>query len=87
MESEYKPGLICNEYAYYEVVTYDELTIGDQITFHGYKLYVGAVTIELKDGILVYRCKLVRYMTLRQNPILNEKFQGVSLEGKVLSVQ
>jgi hypothetical protein len=87
VESEYKPGLICNEYAYYEVVTYDELTIGDQITFHGYKLYVGAVTIELKDGILVYRCKLVRYMTLRQNPILNEKFQGVSLEGKVLSVQ
>ncbi|MDF2858051.1 MAG: hypothetical protein K0Q87_3902, partial [Neobacillus sp.] len=87
VESEYKPGLICNEYAYYEVVTYDELTIGDQVTFYGYKLYVGAVTIELKDGILVYYCKLVRYMTLRQNPILNEKFQGVSLEGKVLSVQ
>lgn len=87
VESEYKPGLICNEYAYYEVETYDELTIGDQVTFHGNELYVGAVIIELKDGILVYRSKLVRYMTLRQNPIRNEKIQGISLEGTVLELQ
>ncbi|MCE5284885.1 MAG: hypothetical protein LLG02_03405, partial [Pelosinus sp.] len=87
VESEYKPNLLCSEYAYYEVESYDELTIGDPVTFQGFEMYVGAVDIELKDGILVYQAKLIRKMMLRQNPILNEKFQGVSLEGKVLAVQ
>ena len=83
----YNPELIANEYTYYEVESYWELGIGDKVTFQNYELYVGAVTIELKDGILIYTAKLVRKLTLRQNPIYNEKIQGVSLEGTVLALQ
>lgn len=83
----YNPELILNEYTYYEVESFWELNLGDKVTFQNYELYVGAVTIELKDGILIYTAKLVRKLTLRQNPIYNEKIQGVSLEGKVLALQ
>ncbi|WP_371367072.1 hypothetical protein SRRS_11820 [Sporomusa rhizae] len=83
----YNPDLIANEYTYFEVESYQELTIGDKVTFQGYELYVSAVTIRLKNSILTFHAKLVRQMTIRQNPIYNEKIQGVSLEGKVLALQ
>jgi len=50
-------------------------------------MYVGEVTIELKKGLLVYNATLVRELTIRQNPIYNEKIQGNSIEGTVLAVQ
>ena len=65
----YNPDLIANEYTYYEVESYWELNLGDKVIFQNYEMYVGAVTIELKDGILIYTAKLVRKLTLRQNPI------------------
>lgn len=83
----YQPKLISNEYAYYEVESHEELNIGDQVNFQGYEMYVGGVTIELKQGLLVYCATLVRQMTLRQNPIYNSKIQGISLEGTVLDLQ
>ena len=83
----YNPELILNEYTYFQVESYAELNLGDKVTFQNHELYVGAVTIELKDGILIYFAKLVRKLTLRQNPIYNEKIQGTSLEGKVLALQ
>lgn len=86
-DSEVNPNLIENEYAYFEVESYDGLTFGDKVTFHNYEMVVGEVTIELNQGLLVYTTKLVRPMTLRQNPSYNEKIQGISLEGKVLDVQ
>ncbi|MBU2700777.1 hypothetical protein Ga0466249_001882 [Sporomusaceae bacterium BoRhaA] len=86
-DSEANPNLIENEYAYFEVESYDELTFGDKVTFHNYEMVVGEVTIELKQGLLIHSTKLVRPMTLRQNPIYNEKIQGISLDGKVLDVK
>ena len=83
----YNPNLIENEYAYFEVESYDKLTIGDAVTFQNYQMYVGEVTIEIRQGLLVYIAKLVRQMTLRQNPIYNEKIQGASLQGTVLALQ
>ncbi|MBU2703407.1 hypothetical protein Ga0466249_004552 [Sporomusaceae bacterium BoRhaA] len=76
-----------NEYAYYVVESHDELNIGDQVTFLDNEMYVGAVIIELIQGLVVYRATLVRKMTLRQNPIYNSNIQGVSLEGTVLDLQ
>ena len=84
---DYNPNLIENEYTYFEVESYDELTFGDKVTFHNYEMYVGEVTIELKKGLLVYNATLVRELTIRQNPIYNEKIQGNSIEGTVLAVQ
>ncbi|SEJ78463.1 hypothetical protein SAMN05660742_1173 [Propionispira arboris] len=84
---DYNPNLIENEYTYFEVESYDELTFGDKVTFHNYEMYVGEVTIELKKGLLVYNATLVRQPTIRQNPIYNEKIQGNSIEGTVLAVQ
>lgn len=83
----YNPDLIANEYTYFEVESYQELTIGDKVTFQGDELYVSAVTIQLKNSMLFFNAKLVRQMTIRQNPSYNEKIQGVSLEGKVLALQ
>jgi len=86
-DATYNPNLISNEYTYYEVESHDELNIGDQVTFLNYEMYVGAVTIELKQGLLIYRATLVRKTILRQNPIYNSKIQGISLEGTVLDLQ
>ncbi|VBB07137.1 phage late control gene d protein (gpd) [Lucifera butyrica] len=83
----YNSRLLANEYAYYEVETQEALNIGDKVTFLDFEMYVGAVTIELKRGLLVYRARLVRKSTLRQNPIYNKKIQGISLEGTVLDVK
>ena len=68
---DYNPNLVENEYTYFEVESYDELTFGDKVTFHNYEMYVGDVTIELKKGLLVYNATLVRQLTIRQNPIYN----------------
>jgi len=84
---DYNPNLVENEYTYFEVESYDELTFGDKVTFHNYEMYVGEVTIELKKGLLVYNATLVRRLTIRQNPIYNETIQGNSIEGTVLAVQ
>jgi len=84
---DYNSNLVENEYTYFEVESYDELTFGDKVTFHNYEMYVGEVTIELKKGLLVYNATLVRQPTIRQNPIYNEKIQGNSIEGTVLAVQ
>ncbi|SEJ89655.1 Phage late control gene D protein (GPD) [Propionispira arboris] len=84
---DYNPNLVENEYTYFEVESYDELTFGDKVTFHNYEMYVGDVTIELKKGLLVYNATLVRQLTIRQNPIYNEKIQGNSIEGTILAVQ
>jgi len=86
-DAGYNSHLISNEYTYYEVESHDELNIGDQVTFLEYEMYVGAVTIELIQGLLVYRATLVRKMTLRQNPIYNSNIQGISLEGIILDLQ
>jgi hypothetical protein len=83
----YSPDLILNEYAYYEVESYEALTLGDKVQFQGVQMVVGEVTTELKDGILIYYAKLIREITIRQNPIYNKKIQGVSLEGTVLALQ
>jgi hypothetical protein len=86
-DAEYNPHCNSAEYAYYEVESYDPLTIGDPVTFQGYPMYVGEVTVQLQQGLLVYMAKLVRKATLRQNPIYNKAFQGTSLIGKVLQLQ
>jgi GH24 family phage-related lysozyme (muramidase) len=83
----YNPTVKEGEYAYFTVETYDKLGIGDKVTFLGYPLIVGQVTIGLKRGLLVYTAKLVREITLRQNPVYNGKLTGVSLAGRVLAAQ
>ncbi|VBB09033.1 phage late control gene d protein (gpd) [Lucifera butyrica] len=87
IDHTYKPGLSDIEYCYYEVETYEPLNLGDQVTFQNVQLYVGSVTIELWQGLLVYKAKLVRKKTIRQNPIYNEKLMGVTLPGKVLALE
>ena len=83
----YDPDIIDNEFAYFEVDSYEPLTIGDEVTFQNYQMVVGAVTIVLENGLLIYHAKLVREMTVRQNPIYNKEIQGVTLEGTVIDLQ
>ena len=86
-DNVFNPELNENEYTYFEVESYDEFIFGDKVTFRDIELYVGAIGIQLKDGLLVYTVKLVRQMVLRQNHIYNEKLQGISLQGTILALQ
>jgi hypothetical protein len=81
------PGVTENYFAYYEVTTTEELNMGDRVTFQNQAMQVGAVTVTLQHGLLYYTAKLVKPMAIRQNPIYNEKLQGVTLQGKVLALQ
>lgn len=83
----YNPCMIANEYTYFEVETYEQLTIGDIVSFHNYEMVVGELNISIKQGVLVYTAKLVRKITIRQQPIQNKKLIGISLQGKVLALQ
>jgi hypothetical protein len=86
-DSLYNPNLPLNEYTYYEISGYDELKIGDRVTVQGSEMHIGAVTVEFKQGMLVYTAKLVRKPTIRQNPIYNSKIRGASLEGTVIDLK
>ena len=86
-DNVFNPDLNENEYTYFEVESYDEFIFGDKVTFRDIELYVGAIGIQLKNGLLVYTVKLVRQMVLRQNHIYNEKLQGISLQGTILALQ
>jgi len=85
--ADVNPGIPENQFSYYEVETYESLTIGDTVTFKGQEMQVSSVYIELKQGLLVYHTTLVKKSILRQNPIYNKHLQGLSLKGTVLEGQ
>ena len=85
--AEFNPSIAENQFAYYEVETYEPLNIGDTVTFKSQEMKVSTVYIEIKQGLLVYHTTLVKEIILRQNPIYNSKLQGISLKGTVLKAQ
>lgn len=85
--AEVDPSITENQFAYYEVETYEPLNMGDTVTFKEQEMQVSHVHIELKQSLLVYHTTLVKKIILRQNPIYNNKLQGISLKGTILEGQ
>lgn len=81
------PDVKENDYAVFQIETYQELEIGDKVNFNQQDMCVHTVTASLKGSGLLYSAVLVKEPLLRQNPIYNNKLRGASLAGKVLEVK
>ena len=73
-----------SNYAFYEIVSYEPLNVGDYVLFHNKKLYIYSVQAVLKHGILEFICRLCARAAFYPKLIYNAKFKGISLIGKVI---
>ena len=71
----------------YTVTTYDLLSLGSKITFHGQEMYIGKVTRVLNQGILINQYTLYFPSGLWVPQYNNEKLKGISIMGTVKDVQ
>lgn len=71
----------------YTVTTYDLLSLGSKINFHGQEMYIGKVARVLNQGILLNQYTLYFPSGLWVPQYDNEKLKGISIMGTVKDVQ
>jgi hypothetical protein len=72
------------DFAGFRVESNQVLDIGDRVRFQGINLVIAQASGAFQHGVLKYEYFLTRKDALRQNKIVNQHLNGVSLHGKVI---
>ncbi|HYH03030.1 MAG TPA: contractile injection system protein, VgrG/Pvc8 family, partial [Bacillota bacterium] len=75
-----------NESAFtgYTVTSRQYFNLGDRVIFQGKNLRVARSSAIMRDSILQFEYILMPESGIRQNPLLNPKLSGASIEGKII---
>lgn len=71
----------------YEIVSYDIVSIGSQITYKGTPWFVETAMRSLQDGLLINRYRLRQKESMKILPYFNKRITGISIEGVIAAVK
>jgi hypothetical protein len=81
---ESKSAIHPTDVAHYEVKSNDYHEVGSNVTFKGKSWVVTCAQITYEQGMLSYQHVLVDRSAFQRKSKMNQRIQGVSLEGKVI---
>ena len=87
MSANYIGGITNIDFISFEIESYKQLELGEQVVFRDLNLFVKDVFMYLKNGVLVNRYDIVSRDGLKQKYFENQKIQGVSIAGNVIATQ
>lgn len=75
------------DFTYYSIKTLNNYNIGDNITYNNINFKVSEKTTKLANGYFIYEYKLLNEEAIFRNIFYNQKFTGLSIDAKVLSIK
>lgn len=87
MAANYIAGVTNVDFISFEIESYKQLELGEQVLFRDLTLFVKEAFLYLKDGVLTNRYQIVSRDGLKQKYFENTKIQGVSIGGNVIATQ
>ena len=81
-------GLHDTDFFGYEIESRMFYRLGDRFKIRGYiELIVSSMTARLEKGQLIYDYRLLREAGIREQPMMNRRLSGLTLQGEILAVK
>ncbi|WP_338555026.1 contractile injection system protein, VgrG/Pvc8 family [Paenibacillus sp. KS-LC4] len=81
-------GLHDTDFFGYEIESRTFYRLGDRFKIRGYiELIVSSMTARLEKGQLIYHYRLSREAGIREQPKMNSRLSGLTLQGEILAVK
>lgn len=71
------------DYVYYQIATYDDFHIGDELTFQDQLWHIGEKSAKLKHGVIQFYYRLYKEIHFMREPVFNTSLHGKEIQGTV----